>query len=361
MKVITFINPFNFRANLYQRYYIKSLKQALNNNFFVFNFKTKYKILNFFSSLCDDFWNHSLKADALLKKVFCKDQYYFFSYLPTGIMPYLFLADYSDKKILRVIIDSTDSGNIALNNLLNWVDLYFKTNFWPKFRYSNKIIPFFNLNPIVLNNIKKLICLRNINKKYDLCFIVRVWGGRNEIEGIEHCLKLLEEISKIKCKKFIYAYLVAGNIEKTSKRLDKQKILWSIHPFPLNKLWIISAQSRLNIIRLGMHYCIPWRLTDILAMGGCPLLDREPFTVWPEPLIKNKNYLSLDLSIGPEKPVALEEEYKTIKEKIENFLLCSDLIKKISKNNSKYFDNYLYPFKVGYYMIKTIKRRLLDV
>ena len=42
--------------------------------------------------------------------------------------------------------------------------------------------------------------------------------------------------------------------------------------------YVVNAEdkktARLNVIRLGMHYCIPWRVTGALAIGSCIVLDR---------------------------------------------------------------------------------------
>ena len=87
----------------------------------------------------------------------------------------------------------------------------------------------------------------------------------------------------------------------------RQGIAWTTDPLPLFDLWRLSAQSRLNVLRLGMHHCVPWRMMDVLAMGGCPVLDCDPYTLWPQPLERNQNYLSLDAAPPPGESLAYGE------------------------------------------------------
>ena len=197
-----------------------------------------------------------------------------------------------------------------------------------------------------------------MKKQYDLCCIIRAWGGTKELDGLEHNIRLIEEISKANCKKFILAYLVGENVHETIRRLDRLKIPWTTKPMPINKLWRIAAQSKLNIIRLGMFYCVPWRMIDMLAMGACPVLDRVPYTLWPQPLKENINFFSLNIDVAPSQPIAPDEQYAKIPGELESWLSDVNNIGRISKNNSKYFDHYVDPQKLGEYIIQTLENRL---
>ena len=257
----------------------------------------------------------------------------------------------------KICIDAADSGNITSPELLEWSDIYFKSNFWKDRDYPSKVRPMYNANPYILGKLPMLRSLRATEKLYDLCFIVRVWGGTNETEGVEHNVRLIEAVSKADCRKFLYAYLVAGDIKHYAKRLDEHGIPWSTEPMPLERLWDVSAQSRLSVIRLGMHYCVPWRMADTLAMGGSPVLDSPPFTAWPEPLRENENFFSLGVDCGLQKSTASEEEYSSIPAKIESWLAGPGGIKRISENNCRYFDRFLAPEKIGEYIIRTAEGR----
>jgi hypothetical protein len=228
-----------------------------------------------------------------------------------------YLFESGDGKTRRVCIDAADYPDVASPELLAWSDLYLKTNCWGGRRYPDRVRPMYGPNPYVLGRLDRLKGLRGRDKRYDLCFVVRIWGGSNEMEGVEHNLRLLEEISRVGGRNFLYAWIVAGDVESQARRLDRRGIPWSDRPLPLEELWDVSARSSACVIRLGMHFCIPWRMTDLLALGACPILDSSPFTRWPRPLVAGENYLCLDLKWSPRKMVAGEEEYRALPAAIE--------------------------------------------
>lgn len=248
----------------------------------------------------------------------------------------------------KVCIDSGDYGELRNKELVAWSDIYFKTNFWPSLEYPSHVAPMVNGDPMVMSRLDGFRSARQMDKQYDICFIVRVWGGtKDESEGVEHNIRLLEAVARVDCKKFLFAYLVAGDIEKYGRRLSAQGIPWGTQPMPAEDLWRVTAQSRLNIIRLGMHYCIPWRLTGALALGSCVVLDRAPLTLWPQPLLSETNYLSLDVETAPEQTLAAEHQYAAVPERLERWLADAEMIAAIAANNSAYFDHYLHPERVG--------------
>jgi len=257
-----------------------------------------------------------------------------------------------------VCIDTWDSGEIPSQELLERSDLYFKTNFWGSKSYPEKVIPIVNGNPLVLNDIPKLCSLRNVKKEYDLCLIVRVYTRTSGDEVVEHNLRILEEVSKVDCRKFILAYLTEDKVDSVARRLDEKNIPWVKNPMPIGELWRISSQSWLNIIRLGIYYCVPWRMIDLLAMGACPVLDRSPFTIWPEPLLEMRHFLSLNIAIGPGRWIAPPEDYARIPATIEQWLKDLKALDEISKCNSHYFDDHAEPQKVGEYIVKKVREKL---
>lgn len=254
----------------------------------------------------------------------------------------------------KICIDSRDAGEIASPELMAWSDVYFKTNVWLSMGYPQKVSPMVNGNPIVLNKLAQLRSYRTMAKKYDLCFIVRVWGGKHGVDGIEQNIRLLEVQARVECNKFLLAYLTVGDIAACAKRLDRHGIPWTTYPMPLLELWRVSAQSKLTLIRHGMHYCVPWRMIDSIAMGACPVLDHAPYTVWPQPMIEGEHFLSLGVEANPEVPCGPGEQYAAIPAKIEGWLAEDDLIARIGKNNCEYFEHFLAPEKVGEYIIERI-------
>ena len=97
---------------------------------------------------------------------------------------------------LNVCIDGHDSGEITDPLLLSESDVYFKTNYWIDKDYDSNTVPLYNCNPLVLRHLVALKEMRFQPVKYDLCVVVRVWGGQNEVEGVEHCVRLLEAAAR---------------------------------------------------------------------------------------------------------------------------------------------------------------------
>jgi hypothetical protein len=53
---------------------------------------------------------------------------------------------------------------------------------------------------------------------------------------------------------------------------------------------------------------MPWTMTDILAMGGCPVLDYPPTTRWHVPLEENVHYLNLGAVYRKSQPALFDRE-----------------------------------------------------
>ena len=299
------IDPYFRTLDLYQEYYRHSIRRACESNGIAFSEH---------SNTYSDGTVRKLRAVRYSYKLQKLRQHKWFLSLVDGIagmltrgprlnLPpvgiYDILTDTGDT--VTICIDANDSGAI-FQDLAATHDLYFKSNFWPSLTYPSNVIPIANLNPLVGRDIPYFVGLRNTPKTTDLFAFFRVWGGRDEFEGIEHNLALIESLAESKCSKYLCAYLVAGDIPKLGKRLESQGIQWTTQHMPQRKLWQRAAESRLNIVRLGMHECSPWRMIDILAMGGCPIIDYGPQTRWPNPLVEGRHYLNLHLppaSLGP--------------------------------------------------------------
>jgi hypothetical protein len=112
------------------------------------------------------------------------------------------------------------------------------------------------------------------------------------------------------------------------------------------ELWETMARSRLNVIRLGLHDCIPWRMAGALAIGACVALDQAPQPRWPEPLREHLNFLDLGAATD-QAPVATEASYEHVPEKVEGWLRESETFGQIARANASYFDRYGDPPAVG--------------
>ena len=257
----------------------------------------------------------------------------------------------------RVCVDAADYPDLRSDELVSWSDLYFKANLWPSRTYPSNVLPIVNGDPLILNRIPMLRSFRPQAKERDICFIVRVWGGRNELEGIEHNLRLLEAINRARCSKVLIAYLVAGDVEAVSRRLRSVGVTCTTRSIRPKTLWRLMGSSRLNVIRLGMHNCIPWRMAGALAMGACVVLDQPPIAAWPEPLRENVNFLNLGAGTV-ESPVADSGCYEDIPAKIDEWLSERDKLERIMATNGDYFDRLVEPQRVGEGILAAVEHRL---
>ncbi len=107
-----------------------------------------------------------------------------------------YLVTLADGSSRRVCIDSMDPPELSNLELAAWSDVTFKTNFWPTVEYPANVRPLVNGDPTVLDRIPALRAARSTPKHYDLCCIMRVWGGREGLEGIEHNIRLLEAVKR---------------------------------------------------------------------------------------------------------------------------------------------------------------------
>ena len=256
---------------------------------------------------------------------------------------------------VKVAVDAFDSGEILGLPQLEWADIYFKTNYWPTRSYPSKVLPMANLNPEVLTRLDYLRAARNSEKEWDLFGFFRVWGGSNELEGVEHNLALFEALAGVKCKKKLLAFLVCGDSAAAVARLEKAGVPYITTWVPQAEVWRTAARSRLNIVRHGMHQCIPWRMTETLAMGGCPVLDYAATTRWHVPLEEGVHYLNLGVPYSPS--MAPETDPREVAERVESWLADRDLIPEIQRNTARYFDEHLAPKELGGYMLKTAWRK----
>jgi hypothetical protein len=255
----------------------------------------------------------------------------------------------------RICIDSTDYPELPSERLVEWSDLYFKSNLWSRHEYPGTVEPIGNGDPLVLRHLSSLRDHRGILKDFDLCFVVRIWGGRTGLEGVEHNLQLLEAVNRVRGRKFVLAILVTGDVKYYADHLSRLRIPWTQKGIEARELWSLSAKSRLNILRLGMHYCIPWRVTGALAIGSCIVLDRPPLSLWPEPLREGANYLSLETGVGPDVPVATAETYDELPARIGSWLADEGLLEEIRVANGRYFDAFVDPKKVGAHILHTVE------
>ena len=345
--------PYDNAHDPYQEYYRKALKASLGEyggDYVEISDAYSDALLRGLRAV-----RHSYRLRNLLKKKLVSDSLDKLASLlsdgsvmgPTpSIGIYQFRTDQQNE--IRVCIDANDFPDISEKAAAS-CEIYFKSNYWPSYNYPSHVLPLPNMNPMVGRNLELLRRLRTKPKERDLFIFFRVWGGRGEVEGIEHNMALLKALSKVKCNRYILAYLVAGDIPFLGKRLDDMGVPWTTKAMHPLELWKNAASSRLNVVRMGNHRCIPWRMIDIFSMGGVPIMDYEPMTLWPEPLVEGKHYLNLNISPGR------EEEVDDVTNKIDSWLQNGSLLSSISRNTADYFDHYLEPARLGRSMIQTVE------
>jgi hypothetical protein len=171
---------------------------------------------------------------------------------------------------------------------------------------------------------------------------VRVWGGRDGLGGIEHNLRLFEAVNRARCRSLLLAVLVLGDVAEYERRLRRAGIPATVKSVPAAELWRLTARSRLNILRLGVHDCIPWRMAGALAVGSCVVLDQPPRAQWYEPLRPGVNFFDLGVVTGHD-GVAPDAAYAAVPEKLETWLTDPQAIDAIARSNAAYFDRYVEP------------------
>ena len=258
---------------------------------------------------------------------------------------------------INVAIDSQDSGVVASEALLTWSDIYFKTNMWPSKAYSSKVVAMPNCNPLTLDYIPTLRQLRQRRREHRVFCFIRVWGGTDEISGVEHNLRLIEAVNRAKCPKTVLAYLVTGKSVEIENRLNSQNIPFTYQPMKRLLLWETAASASINIIRSGMHGCVPWRMTDMLGMGTCTAMDAKPNTAWPVPLLPNQTFVDLRCSDQQTFIGDAPGTYEQIPDLLESLVNNTALVEQVSKNSADYFDTYLTPEAIGQYILDELSRR----
>ena len=357
--------PYDYFYDRYQAYYRQGIRGALKQSAAVVNDYSLSRFPHLVRSLCkarDSFklkqWLGKLQPfvelpiDRVASALGGRPQ------PPAGSFHHLvgqYVFRMADGGVAKVCIDAHDADDFVSAELINWSDLYFKTSFSPARSYHHKVRPLYNGNPLLIGQMPLLKSLRKVRPSYDLCFVVRVWGGADEISGVEHNLRLLEAVAKCDCRKFLAAYLVAGDVSKIAKRLERQGIPCRRTPLKLRELWKVSSESSVNIIRLGMHSCIPWRMADLLAMGACPVLDQLPRSKWPVPLIEGGHFLSLAAATHADTLLASDQQYAAIPQRLRQFLSDKEKLRSIRENNCQYFDRHLAPEAVGKYICDRVE------
>ena len=260
--------------------------------------------------------------------------------------PHDFVGRYvldSGGRRINVAIDPHDNRRLASLSALEWSDVYFKSNKWVSETYPSKVRPIVNGNGLhSASSLARLIRLRNAPKEYDFVFISRLGAG------VEHNLKVFEALASLPCRKRLIAILYPQfGQDQYAPMLRSLGVTCITHNLPTRELWNLLARARVNFVRLGAKYCIPWRMIDFLAMGSCLVIDRQPFSDWPVPLQDGLNFVAC----FPRSSDAGEPDYARVSSAVRQLLDDPARIAAIAANNARYFDEVAAPQRVAAYML----------
>jgi hypothetical protein len=246
------------------------------------------------------------------------------------------------------LIDTHDKPEVRSPQLLEWGELYFKAQYWPGKEYPDRVRPIVRVSPFMSGRIELLRELRSAEKEWDIVHVSKIWGGR------EHNIRLFEALSKLRCRKYLYAVFAQESDKQYADRLDKAGVRWGFQALPIMDYWQLCASSRLAMVRTGKHGSVPWRVLELLAMGACPVFDHDPFPRWPVPLENGTNYLSLEIARPPDLSPGPVEDYERVPDMIGKILRNDQLLEQVRENNRHYFEKHASPSAVGEYIINTL-------
>lgn len=271
-----------------------------------------------------------------------------------------------DSNRIKVVIDDADGRGIRDEEALNWCDIYFKANKWSDREYPEKVYPIVNGNgKLDLNKIKLIKDHRNTEKKIELVYMSKLWSRPDCFENIiEHQVRVFELLAGLDCTKHLRAIVTKkseNDLTKYLKRLDAAGVEWSYSWGNITSavFWKNLAEAKIVFQRSGNHHCISWRMTDLLCMGACIVMDKSPFPQWPVPLEHSKHFADCDCGFAPDYSIPPKEQYNNIRRVMEELLSDEQAQHRYRKNCRDYFDRYATPQKVAAYIIDTLKREVI--
>ena len=271
-----------------------------------------------------------------------------------------------DSNRFNVVIDDADGKGIRDEDALNWSDIYFKANKWPDLEYPMKVYPIVNGNgKLDFNKINAIKNHRHTEKKVELVYMSKLWSRPDCFENIvEHQVRVFEVLAELDCTKHLRAIVFKdpqNKLSKYLKRLDAAGVEWSHSWGDINSavFWNELAGAKIVFQRSGNHHCISWRMTDLLCMGACIVMDKSPYPQWPVPLEHGKHFVNCDCGFAPDYSIPPKERYRNITRAVEELLKDEEAQYQYRKNSREYFDHYATPQKVAAYVLDTLKSKLI--
>ncbi len=267
-----------------------------------------------------------------------------------------------DSHRLRMAIDVADVRGIRDEEALEWCDIYFKANKWPSIDYPSKVRPIVNANGrLDFGKLKLIEAHRHTPKKFDLVYMSKLWSRADHFDNIlEHQIRVFEVLAKLDCSKNLRAIIFDNSRDQLTPylhRLDAAGVEWSTTWGKITSavFWKNLAEAKIVFQRSGNHHCISWRMTDLLCMGACIVMDQAPFPQWPAPLEESKHFANCNCGFTPDFDFPPTEQYENISKTVEDLLKDEQAQDYYRQNSRDYFERHLAPHPVGCYIIDEIK------
>ena len=153
----------------------------------------------------------------------------------------------SDSDDVRFAIDTHDSIDVWSREALAWSDVYFNASMKPGFEYSPKVAPIvLGSGNMSAEDIAALKDMRDTPKDIDVSY---VWLMR---AGIEHNVRILEQLSQLECRKDLLAIFIwiGDKHEEYVRRLDAVGVAHTEVQLPTTlDLWRRLARSKVVVVR----------------------------------------------------------------------------------------------------------------
>jgi len=263
-----------------------------------------------------------------------------------------YVAQIGDRRI-RFAIDARDSSPIHDPEVLDWSDLYFKSNRWPDAEYDPRVVPIVNGNGLLdPSRIAALRELRDARRDVDVAFVSRVWGGA------EHNVRLFEALARVDGRKELHAIFPKGaagaETDEHVRRLERIGVRCTRTGVSPDRLWRTLARSRVVLVRAGVHLCIPWRMLDLLCLGACVAVDTPFIPRWPEPLRDGVNFRDCGVERPEDGSAADREAYERVTTTVSTLLEDGPTAARIRAANAHYFDEHAAPDRVAEYIVRRL-------
>lgn len=272
---------------------------------------------------------------------------------------------------VRVVIDFSDARHLRYPDALDWCHVYYKSNYWPRIDYPERVRPLCNPNgKLRQDQLEELVALRSLPKSDHLCYWSKLWRlgdhGTHSVamkqNVLEHQIRTFEALAKLGHRADLLAIIPPGFPSNQGQGIGERlraagvRVQHGWGDVNTRALWLKLATSRVNFLRTGNHLCISWRMTDLLAMGSCIVAEGAPYPMWHQPLRNGQHYVDGGCTLNPDLELPPDEHYVRLVERIECILEDRPAQRRIRANAAAYFDQHLSPQGLGGFILRDAQR-----